>query len=137
MSYASIACADPAYATALEAKGFTTRDTVQYGGKEYGHHEIAEVFDAAYQRHRGENVVVCGGKPRLERKRQRQFDKAVKSDVYTSFGISWWTVLFGGILVALGGPMGLVIAVVACMFEYYLNRDLEGDKTMHAVMGVA
>ncbi len=140
MSYASIACADPSYATALEAyggKGFTTRDSIVYGGKTYTHADIAEQFDASYRRHRGKFAMLCGGKPRMERKRKRQFENAVRSDMLSSYGVSWWTIIFGGLLLALGGPLGLLIAVIAVLFEHYMEKDLNNDRTMLAVMGVA
>lgn len=133
----AIATADQAYQTALNAKGFALTDYVVYGGKRYGHADIAAAFDESYQRHRPEFTLICGGKKRVNAKRQRQFEKAVKADVYTSFGISWWTIAFGAVLTLLGGPMGLVIAVVSVLFEMYLSKDLNGDKAMMVSMGCA
>lgn len=133
----AIACSDPGYQAALNAKGFALTDTVQYGGKRYTHDDIAAAFDESYQRHRPEFAVICGGKPRLERKRQRQFEKAVKQDVYSGFNISWWTIAFGAVLTILGGPLGLVIAVVGALFEIYLEKDLKQDAMMMISMGCA
>lgn len=133
----SIATADPAYQTSLSAKGFSLTDYVTYGGKRYSHGDIAEMFDDSYRRHRGEFTLICGGKPRLNAKRQRQFDRAVSSDVYSSFHISWMTVALGSLLTVLGGPLGLVIAIVGCLFEFYLSKDIEGDKAMMVSMGCA
>ena len=131
------AIADPAYKSALKAAGFTAANTVTYGGRTYTHDEIAAMVDESYQRHRGEFCFQVGGKPRVARRQQRQFRAAVQSDVRTSFGISGWTVGFAILLGILGGPMGLVIAIVTVLFEYYLTKDLDGDPKMLTAMGAA
>jgi hypothetical protein len=129
--------ADPSYGAALSAAGFSTSQTVDYDGKTYTHDDIAALTDEAYQRHRPDFAPVCGGKPRVERKRQKQFKAAVREDVGHQFGISGWTIGFALILGVLGGPMGLVLAVVTVLFEYYLQRDLGLDQAMLAAMGAA
>lgn len=133
----AIACSDTAYTQALAAQGFSTSSAVEYKGETYTHDRIAGIFDAAYRRLRPEFTLVCGGSRRLARHTQRRFEKAVKSDVYGSFQISWWTILFAGLALALSGPLGLVIAIVSALFSYYLAKDLNGDATMLAAMGAA
>lgn len=134
----AIACRDPGYQTALNAKGFALTDTVKYNGVTYSHADIAATFDESYQRHRPNQFnAICGGVARSTRKLQRQFDRAVKSDVYGSFGISGWTIGFAILLGVLGGPFGLVVAIVTVLFQYYLERDLRNDETMTIAMGLA
>jgi hypothetical protein len=135
MSYATICCSSPEYAAALADKGFSTESTVTYQGKTYTHSDIAERFDAAYQKYRGEYPMICGANPRQEARYKRQFERAVKSDVYGDFGISWWTIAMGALMTFLGGPLGLVIAVVTVLFEHYLQKDLENDKVFAAAVG--
>lgn len=137
MSYASVCCATPEYQSALKKNGFTVASTVEYNGKTYTHDDIADSFDRAYQKYRGEYPMVCGANPLQERRYVRHFERAVKSDVYGDFGISFWTLVSGAFLTFLGGPLGLVIAVVTVLFQHYLQKDLDGDKEFAAVMGAS
>ena len=135
MSYARICTSSPEYASELKSYGFSPDDVVTCDGKTYSHSDIAERFDAAYQKHRADYPIVCGARPREERRRRNDFEKAVKSDVYGDFHISWWTIALAGLMTALGGPMGLVIAICTCLFEHYFQKDLSGDKVFAAAVG--
>jgi len=133
----TIARSDDSYVAALDAKGFSTNSTIEHDGKVYTHDDIAAMTEAAYRKHRPEYAIICGGKPRVNRKRIRQLDKAVKSEVYGAFGISWWTVAMGALMFVLAGPMGLVIACVSAYFEWLLGKDLDADPQMMMAMGAA
>lgn len=97
-----------------------------------GHADVHEAFEGAYARHRGENVQRCGASDRENRKIRRRFSKAVQDDVKDSFHLSWGTIAFGVLLTIVGGPVGFIVAVVAVLFEYYLTKDLDGDKSLRA-----
>ncbi len=133
----AIAVADPAYQSALKDAGFSVSQTVEYEGKTYTHDDIAAITDEAYQRHRPDFAIVCGGKPRMQRKRTRQIDKAVRQDVYGQFKISWYTVAFAALEGLLAGPLGLVIAVVGAILAFYIEKDLAGNVQMLMAMGAA
>lgn len=127
-------CSSDEYLTALKAEGFTRDHTVEVDGKTYTHDEIAAVVDAAYRRHRPQFTVAVGSRRHVVRKNQRQFEKAVKSDVGAEFHISWLTLAFGFLVLLLTGPLGLIFACIACVFEYYLSRDLDGDTAFCMAM---
>lgn len=132
------ACADPDYRSALASAGFSNSQTVSYGGRTFNHDDIAQLATDAYIRHRPEFPMVCGGSPAKERKRQRQFKRCCANDVGTTFGLSPMTILFAVVMAVLGGPFGLVLAIVTVLFEYYLTKDLDGDKAIAAAaMGAA
>jgi hypothetical protein len=134
MSYAKICTSSPEYQTALKSYGFSPESTVQVDGQTYTHDDIAERFDAAYQRNRPQFPIVCGASNHEERKRKRGFEKAVKSDVYEDFHLSWWTIAMAGLMTFIAGPLGLVVAIVTVLFEHYLQKDLEQDKIFCAAI---
>jgi hypothetical protein len=131
-SICACTCTDGDYQAALDSTGYDRRSVVSYAGKDFDHDDIALVAHQAYMRHRGEFPVLCGAKPGAERKRQRQFRSAVTRDVGTTFGISPMTVVLAAVMFALAGPMGLVLAIVSCVFQYLLEKDLNGDKAIAA-----
>ena len=135
----AVALADPEYKAALSSlgdKGFSSSSIVECDGRQYTHDEIAASFDDAYQRLRPQFSFDMGGKKRVNRVIKRRFSKAVKSEVYEQFHLSWWTIAIGALVLVLAGPLGLVIAIVTCLFEYYFNKDIDGDKQMMYAMGV-
>lgn len=134
MSYASICCSTPEYQSALADKGFSTSSSVVYQGRTISHDEIAESFDRAYRRRKDEFPMVCGAKPRQERKRRNDLEARVRKDVYGDFGISWTTIALGALMFALSGPLGLIVCVVSAMLTHYITKDLEGDKVFAAAM---
>jgi hypothetical protein len=134
----AIARSDDSYVAKLDSRGFSTNSTMEHEGTTYTHDEIAGILEESYRTHRPEFAIVCGGKPRVNRKRTRQLDKAVKADVYyRAFNLSWATVAMGALVLALTGPLGLLFSVVACYFEFLLSKDLSEDPQMMMAMGVA
>jgi hypothetical protein len=141
----AVALADPAYLSALQDAGFTPSNTVAYGGKEYTHDHIAAMVDESYMRHRPEFTEISTAKwdaplamyrhpKRLDRRNSRKFKIAVRNDVASTFGISPWTIFFGAIVLIFSGPFGLVMAIIAVLFEYYLSKDLKLDAQMMSVV---
>lgn len=141
----AVALADPAYNTALLKCGFLPSQAVEYGGHIYSHDQIAAMVDDSYMRHRpeftdpGSLQPISNWQPprRLQRRNARRFKVAVRNDVASTFGISPWTIFFGALVLIFSGPFGLVMAVIACLFEYYLSKDLDGDANMMAAVVAA
>lgn len=133
----ALAKADPGYCQALADAGFSTQSVLTYGGREYTHDDVAEISEAAYARHRGEYVENEGDRPRVAKRKRKQFERACNSDVRSSFGISWMTILSGIFLFALMGPIGLVVAVISAYFQWRFEKDLNGDEAMLIALGAA
>ena len=89
------------------------------------HAAIHEAFEQSYAKHLSEFRPKMGASAKYYKKLKRKFNDAVEGDVKDRFHLSWATIGFGVILTLLGGPIGFVVAVVACLFEYYLSRDLD------------
>jgi hypothetical protein len=133
-AFCQSACSSPEYNASLNAKGFSRTATVKVDGQLLSHDEIAATVDEAYRRLRPQYVVSEGARRHVVKKTQRQFERAVKGDVADTFHISWWTILFGALVLLFTGPLGLVFAIIACIFEYYLTKDLDGDTAFCMAM---
>lgn len=133
----AVCCADPGYRAELAKSGFDTASTIVHEGKTYTHDDLAAITDESYRRQRPNFAIVCGGKPRMQRKRTRQLERACKSEVYGSFHISWFTVAAAVVMGIIGGPVALIIAVVSAVLSYYIEKDLAGEPQMMAAMGCA
>lgn len=134
----ALAKADPTYQAALAQAGFSTGSVLTYGGKQYTHDDIADICEAAYARHRGEYLEDDSDRPKVAKRKRRQFERVCNQDVRSSFGISWMTILSGIFLFALMGPIGLVVAVLSAYFQWRFEKDLNGDQAVAmAAMGAA
>jgi hypothetical protein len=120
----------------LAAQGATTETVISLNGQDVSHDDVHEIFEAAYKAHREEFAPQkMGAKSRYYKKLKQSYQNAVKDDVIKKhFGISGWTIGFAVILGILGGPVGLLIAIVVCLFEYYFTKDLDGDQQLAAAM---
>lgn len=84
---------------------------------------------------------ICGGSDKANRKRRQAFKAAVMSDAMGKFGqeLSFmanrlannidshkviWTVVFGAALLVLGGPLALLISIIAICFEHFASQDV-------------
>jgi len=132
------ACESSEYQTKLKSQGFSRESTITMSdGTIVTHDEIAAAFHAIYVNRRPEFAVAEGSKPRIKRKSERQFRRACAIDVGAEYHISWMTVIMALLVLLLTGPMGLVIAIVICLFEWYFTKDVLEDKTFLMAMGAA
>jgi hypothetical protein len=121
------AIADPSYRVALEEKGFDVAGTVECDGKVYTHDDIANAFHESYVRHRAEFAIMEGAKRRIKNRSKRQFRRCVALEVGQQFHISWMTIVLALAVLLLTGPLGLVFAIVVCLFEWYFTKDVLDD----------
>lgn len=135
-AYAATVQASPEYRAALESYGAGLDTVVHLDSGDVTHDQVHEAFEQAYRDHRAEFAPQrMGAKARYYKKLKKQYSDAVKDDVVKKkFGISGWTVFFAVVLGAMGGPIGLLVAIVTCLFEYYFTKDLDGDPQLAAAM---
>lgn len=129
------AIGSPTYQSALKDAGFDTSDTVYYQGKTYTHDDIAAMVDDSYRRLRPQFAVGIGGKPRMQRKQEKKFRKAVMGDVGSQFQMSWMTIIAAVVLFIFTGPFGLAMGIASALFSHYLELDLKENPQMLAAMG--
>lgn len=137
-SFGAAFAASPEYASsfndACAGKFGMDYSYTNHCGQTINHQTVHEAFEAAYKEHRGENLQRCGASIKDNNKIRRRFKDVIESDVKDSFHLSWATLGFAILLTLVGGPIGFIVAVIAVLFEYYLTKDLDGDKALAAAM---
>src|SRR5678815_4425803 len=106
---ASMACADLGYrGTPIPETAFTDQ-------------HVAQVTTEAVARQRANFPLVCGSSPKQAERRNKRYGKAVEMDVRRILGIGFLAV----IMVILGGPIGVILAIIGAVFQYLIEMELE------------
>lgn len=98
-------------------------------GTSYTDQHVAEVTVQAIARQRKNFPLVCGSSPKAEKRRNRQFKEAVKSDVGKILGLTF----LGIVIFIFGGPAALALAIVSAVFSWAIERELDDHwKAMYS-----
>lgn len=108
------------------------------------HNDIAQLMHDSYSKLRSQFTDIQSGwkdlkgrARRLQKQKVRQFRKAAVNDSNDAGGLhlSWMTIIMGIAVFLISGPVGFAVCVLCCIFEHYLEKDLEGDQVTMTAIG--